>query len=391
LKSNELASILDLAEEISFLKDSMNCCVCFVDLVNSTKITAEISDPRKIGKYYSIFINTMAILAKNYNAKIVKNAGDALIFYFPETSDINNGTAFKNVLDCFITMILARDIINAKLHSENLPPVSYRISADYGKVEVATSTSSKSKDLFGSTMNMCAKINSMAEPNRIVIGGDLHQVMQSFSFTTEYKFRELQGYSVDFNHKYPVYTPSSKSIPHMDIRSINDLFRSNETYKIKDVQIKQQQQQHSSQLLQREHQKYSANIMVVDDEPDTAFTYKSLLSAEGYNVQVFTDPQEALKHFVQLPDPSSYYQLLLLDIRMPRLNGLQLFYRIKAISPNTKILFCSALDIAEELTSILPDITHNHILKKPLKRDHFISRINSVLGTNDVRFESLGA
>jgi two-component system, OmpR family, response regulator ChvI len=389
LKSNELASILDLAEEISFLNDSLNCCVCFVDLVNSTKITAEISDPRKIGKYYSIFINTIAILAKNYNANVVKNAGDALIFYFPETSDINNEIAFKNVLECFITMILARDIINAKLRSENLPPVSYRISADYGKVEVATSTSSKSKDLFGSTMNICAKINSMAEPNGIVIGGDLHQVMQSFSFTTEYKFRELQGYSGDFNHKYPVYAPSNRSISQMDISSINNLFRSNETYKLKDVQIKQQQ--HSSQLLQRERQKYSANIMVVDDEPDTAFTYKLLLSAEGYNVQVLTDPQEALKHFVQLPDPSSYYQLVLLDIRMPKLNGLQLFYRIKAISPNIKILFCSALDIAEELTSILPDITYNHILKKPLKREHFISRINSVLGTNNVRFEGLGA
>jgi two-component system, OmpR family, response regulator ChvI len=392
LKPNELASILDLAEEISFLNDSMNCCVCFVDLINSTKITAEISDPRKIGKYYSIFINTMAILAKNYNANVVKNAGDALIFYFPGTSDINNETAFKNVLECFTTMILARGIINAKLHSENLPPVNYRISADYGKVEVATSTSSKSKDLFGSTMNICAKINSMAEPNGIVIGGELHQIMQSFSFATEYKFRELQGYSVDFNHKHPVYTLSSKSISQMDIRSINDLFRLNEPYKIKDVQIKQQQQQqHSSQLLQRQHQKYSVNILVVDDEPDTAFTYKSLLSAEGYKVQVFTDPQEALKHFVQLHDPSLYYQLVLLDIRMPRLNGLQLFYRIKAISPNTKILFCSALDIAEELTSILPDITHNHILKKPLKREHFISRVNSVLGTNNVRFESLGA
>ena len=144
-------------------------------------------------------------------------------------------------------------------------------------------------------------------------------------------------------------------------------------------------------MLKRQHQKYSVNVLVVDDEPDTAFTYKSLLSAEGYNVRVFTDPQEALKHFVQIPDPSSYYQLVLLDIRMPRLNGLQLFYRIKAISPNTKIMFCSALDIAEELTSILPDITHNHILKKPLKREHFISRVNSVLGTNNVQFESLGA
>ncbi len=111
------------------------------------------------------------------------------------------------------------------MNSENLPPVSYRISADYGKVEVATSASSKSKDLFGSTMNVCAKINPLAEPNGIVIGGDLHQVMQSFSFTTEYKFRELQGYSVCFNHKYSVYAPSNKSIFQMDIRSINDLLR----------------------------------------------------------------------------------------------------------------------------------------------------------------------
>ena len=50
--------------------------------------------------------------------------------------------------------------------------------------------------------------------------------------------------------------------------------------------------------------------MIVDDEPDILLTYKSLLSAEGYNVQPFTDPQEALQHFVQLPDPSSYYQLV---------------------------------------------------------------------------------
>ena len=104
----------------------------------------------------------------------------------------------------------------------------------------------------------------------------------------------------------------------------------------------------------------------------------------------FTDPQEALKHFVQLPDPSCYYQLVLLDIRMPRLNGLQLFYRIKTISPNTKIMFCSALDIAEELTSILPDITHNHIIRKPLKREYFVTKINSMLGTNNVHFQSSG-
>src|SRR6266540_3716229 len=211
-------SVFDLAfEEISFFDRSLNCCVCFVDMVNSTKITTEISDRQKVRQYYSIFINTMAVLAKNYGAKIVKNAGDALIFYFPETADPANEQVFNEMFECFTTMILARNIINAKLHSENLPSVSYRISADYGKVEVATSTSSKSEDLFGSTMNICAKINSMAEPNGIVIGGDLYQIIKSFSFIHEYQFRELEGCSIGFGNRYPVYRALSKNTSEIDI------------------------------------------------------------------------------------------------------------------------------------------------------------------------------
>ena len=380
-------SSFDLAKEISFLDRSMNCCIGLVDMVNSTNVTAEIPERQKVGQYYSLFINTMALLAKNYGAKIVKNAGDALIFYFPESSDPANEAAFKDILECFTTMILARDIINAKLHSVNLPSVSYRISADYGRVEVATSTSSKGEDLFGSTMNMCAKINSMAEANGIVIGGDLYRIIKSFSFVNNgYEFRELQGgYSIGFDNKYPVYTALSKNNDNntagLNINNINHLFRSNEISKIKeDIGAKQQ----SSQLLlqdsqqKQQQQGYCTNIMVVDDEPDTLFTYEWFLSDEGYNVEAFTDPQEALKRFVQL-EASSYYQLVLLDIRMPRLNGLQLFNTIKAMSPNAKIMFCSALDVAEELTNILPDIKYNHIIKKPVEREYFVSKINSIL------------
>ncbi|MDQ3717562.1 MAG: response regulator, partial [Thermoproteota archaeon] len=353
-------------------------------------------------------INTMAALARNYGAKIVKSAGDALIFYFPQTSDASsNEAAFNDAFECFTTMILARDIINAKMHSDSLPSVSYRISADYGKVEVATSTSSRGgEDLFGSTMNICAKINSMAEANGIVIGGDLYRIIKSFSIIdSKYKFQELRGgYSIGIDIKYPVYRASltkndNNNRPEISFNSINRLFTHRESSsKIKDIQVKQQSQSpslvqsHNIRRWREEEQKNSVNIMIVDDEPDTAFTYRSLLSAEGYNVQAFTDPREALKHFVQLPDPSSHYDLVLLDVRMPRLNGLQLFYRIKAISPSTRIMFISALDITEELTSILPDITHNHIMKKPLKREYFVSEINSMLNSNTaIHFDSLGA
>jgi CheY-like chemotaxis protein/class 3 adenylate cyclase len=372
-------STFELAKEISFLDRSMNCCIGFVDMVDSTKVTAEISDRQKIRQYYSIFINTMAILVKNYGAKIVKNAGDALIFYFPDSSDPANEAAFRDILECFTTMILARDVINTKLHSEeNLPSVSYRISADYGRVEVATSTSSKGEDLFGSTMNICAKINSMAEPNGIVIGGDLYQIVKSFSFIIDkYQFRELEGgYSIGFGNRYPLYTAALSNDTHgIDINRINQLFGSDQTPRIKDVRTKQQSQQ-----LQRQQQKYSANIMVIDDEPDILFTYECFLTDEGYNVEAFADPQEALKHFVQLSGAfSSYYQLVLLDIRMPRLNGLQLYNTIKTLSPNTKIMFVSALDMAEELTSILPNMKYGDIIRKPVEREYFIRKINSML------------
>jgi CheY-like chemotaxis protein len=202
---------------------------------------------------------------------------------------------------------------------------------------------------------------------------------------------------------YPVYHALSKNNNNNNtsgivINSINHLFTSKKTSKIIDIQAKQQQpsqllqQSQQKQQPQQQKQKYSANIMVVDDEPDTLFTYECFLSAEGHNVNTFTDPIEALNHFVQLPDPSSYYKLALLDIRMPRLNGLQLFNTIRKLSPKIKVVFCSALDVAEELTSILPDIKYDDIIKKPVEREYFISKINSALNNStNHHFASLSA
>ena len=65
---------------------------------------------------------------------------------------------------------------------------------------------------------------------------------------------------------------------------------------------------------------------------------------------------------------------------MPGLNGLQLYYRLKAINRNIKILFISALDAVSELTSILPDVkTINDIMKKPVALHDFISTIRTAL------------
>jgi CheY-like chemotaxis protein len=330
-------------------------------------------------KYYGIFLNTIAAIARNYRAKIIKNAGDCLIFYFPETIDSTNESAFRDVLECCITMISARCTINTKLYQEKLPSVSYRISANYGRVEVARSSTSQSDDLFGSTMNMCAKINSKALPNGIVIGGDLYQIVKSFSsFDYNYYFEGVDEYlSTDFNkdnhhHSYPVYSLSIKnnsSSSNNYGKALNLLLKpTSKKTAAEEVDVKKQEQ----------HQKYSANIMLVDDEPDTLFTYKTILVSEGYAVEAFTDSRKALKHFAEM-NSSSYYNLVVMDIRMPGLNGLQLYYRLMAINKSIKVLFVSALDAIEELVSVLPGVSYNNIIRKPVEKEYFINKIRSLL------------
>jgi hypothetical protein len=84
-------------EEIAFLGQRQNACVCFIDMMNSTKITS-VLDNVELARYYSVFLNLMASIAKNYGAKIIKNAGDCLIYYFPDTSDKRNLQSFRKTM-----------------------------------------------------------------------------------------------------------------------------------------------------------------------------------------------------------------------------------------------------------------------------------------------------
>ena len=204
-----------MVEEISFTGSSQNCCVSFIDIVDSTRITTtEINDAEKIRKYYSIFINTMAAIIRDFNATIIKNTGDSLLYYFPETSnnstddDNNNISVFKEVFECGLTMVEASTIINTKIQEEGLPPLNYRISADYGRVEIAKSMTSTSDDLFGPTVSLCAKINSMAPVNGMVIGRDLYKIVKPCFDNDYYYFREIGEYPItDLKYQhYPVYS-----------------------------------------------------------------------------------------------------------------------------------------------------------------------------------------
>lgn len=192
--------------EVSFSGLRHNYCICYIDMMNSTRVTAQLND-EKMGLYYSAFLNPMATIAKNFGARIIKNAGDCLIFYFPATSEPDNLPAFRNVIECAITMMAAHRPINARLQAQKLPSMDFRISADYGLVELAKSAASQSDDLFGSMMNLCAKINSRAPANGMIIGSGLHKMLYSFS---EYCFEPAGEYAIGAQDHYALYLVKSK-------------------------------------------------------------------------------------------------------------------------------------------------------------------------------------
>ena len=151
--------------------------------------------------------------------------------------------------------------------------------------------------------------------------------------------------------------------PYSDIQN-------NSSYQLESISLESSNKLHESSA-------QNLSIMIVDDEPDVLLTYESFLSNGGFNVITFEEPYKALAEFTSNP---RLYDLIILDIRMENLNGLQLYQCMKAINPTSKLLFASALDAAKELTSVLPDVQSQDIIKKPVDRENFIKTVKIALG-----------
>ena len=164
-------------DNIYFSEKSHMCCVGFVDMVDSTRITARLT-MRQMSKYYSLFINWVSGILSGYSGKVVKNTGDGLLFYFALRGDSPIKTV-RICLDSAITLSVLHRSINRKFISELLPDLNYRISLDYGEVSFAETVDSTTSDIFSTTVNICAKINKAVEPNKVIIGGDLYQIAKN--------------------------------------------------------------------------------------------------------------------------------------------------------------------------------------------------------------------
>jgi DNA-binding NtrC family response regulator len=118
-------------------------------------------------------------------------------------------------------------------------------------------------------------------------------------------------------------------------------------------------------------------IMVVDDESDLLKIVELYLKRCGFDTETFTDPLEALEYFKATP---TSFSLVLTDIRMPRMTGLELAMEILKVNPNMKVMLMTAYQIDSlEFQTGLPMIRHEDILKKPFLFEQICGTMRKVL------------
>ncbi len=350
--------------EVSFTNNSENYCVTVVDIVGSTSIVSAISSSEKTRKFYSIFINAMANILRKYDARVIKTLGDGIISFFPKTKDTTNTSAFRDVLECCFSQIAESPNINKMLNEEKLPSIGYRISADYGRVEIAKSGSLDIDDLFGSTINFCSKINLRASWNGIVIGSDLYRIIRSIpQLEKSCRFEELAAgyYSGIGKYSYPIYSLSKRSQP----------------VKARKSSTQQEDEVKNSAVDRRTKASKVPNILLIDDEHDDLFVLEKFLTREGFGVKSFSNSREALEHFSRT-NPS-FYDLIISDIRMPEINGLELYMSLKAIKNDVKVLFASAIELAEEILSVMPGVRREQLIMKPVEQKVFVDLVKKTI------------
>jgi CheY-like chemotaxis protein len=119
-------------------------------------------------------------------------------------------------------------------------------------------------------------------------------------------------------------------------------------------------------------------VLVVDDELDTAQTLRLILESSGFRVDIFTDPKEALGTFIP-----AYYDLAVIDVRMPGMNGFELYSKIKSLDYKIKVLFLTALtnlhNYGDFKSRVSPRLHQRHFVQKPVEKDQFLDELYFIL------------
>jgi len=119
----------------------------------------------------------------------------------------------------------------------------------------------------------------------------------------------------------------------------------------------------------------SKRILIVDDEADINTALREIFESNGFIVNSFDNPHDALDNF-----KPHYYDLLILAIKMPGMNGFTFYRQIKELDDEIKVCILTAAEINYgEYSDILSSLPDNYIIQKPVTNEELLKTINRVM------------
>ena len=116
--------------------------------------------------------------------------------------------------------------------------------------------------------------------------------------------------------------------------------------------------------------------MLVDDEQDVVLSITANLERDGFAVDGFTDPKLALQNFMK-----GKYDMIIIDIRMPEMDGFELYEKLEQIEQGVKVCFITAFEFNYlALREIYPSLNFGSFIRKPIEPDELLNRIKQELG-----------
>ena len=123
-------------------------------------------------------------------------------------------------------------------------------------------------------------------------------------------------------------------------------------------------------------------ILLVDNEVDITYALTNALENYGFNIEAFNDPILALNSY-----KSNFYDLIILDIKMPKMDGFELYNKIREKDPQVKICFLTASELFyEEFRKarflLVEKIGEEYFIQKPIKTDELVQKLNAIMMKN---------
>lgn len=208
--------------------------------------------------------------------------------------------------------------------------------------------------------------------NHIIGKGNLSDSMTNHYLTVLLYHNLLETYKDEGNSNRTYYKTAQKGksvIAHYN--EIQKLFSKEGASKLR-----------NSRYYSLEKRKYTHSfplsmyrILIIDDEADITSALKNGLELQGFKVDVFNEPLTALSNY-----SAGSYDLLILDVKMPKMNGFELYKVIRKLDKETIVCFWTAFEVCyEELRKMFPAMDEKYFIRKPIAMNELIDRIQKIM------------